>query len=115
MQRELAYLLDIVTMANDAISFATGMDKKAFSKDRKTQYAIIRCLEVIGEAAKRIPDDFRNAHPQVPWKQLAGMRDILIHSYDKVNVDIVWETVQKDLPDILNKLSPIIKPEENTK
>ncbi|HEY9162026.1 MAG TPA: DUF86 domain-containing protein [Desulfomonilia bacterium] len=110
MQRELAHLLDILTMANDAISFTSGMNKEAFSKDRKTQYAVIRCLEVIGEAAKRIPDDFRNAHPEVPWKQLTEMRDILIHSYDKVNVDIVWETVEKDLPDILNKLSPIIKP-----
>lgn len=110
MQRELAHLLDMLTMANDAISFASGMDKEAFSKDRKTQYAVIRCLEVIGEAAKRIPDDFRNAHPDVPWKQLSGMRDILIHSYDKVNVDIVWETVEKDLPEMLNKISPIIKP-----
>lgn len=79
-----------------------------FQNDEKTQYAVIRCLEVIGEAVKRIPEDFRELHPDIPWRAMAGMRDRLIHGYDVVDNEIIWITVRNTIPSILEKLSQLI-------
>uniref|UniRef100_UPI00262F28BC HepT-like ribonuclease domain-containing protein n=1 Tax=Thermococcus sp. TaxID=35749 RepID=UPI00262F28BC len=69
--------------------FTSGMDFEDFSKDRKTQFAVIRALEIIGEAAKAIPEDFKKEHPKVPWREMAGMRDKLIHAYFGVDLHVV--------------------------
>jgi len=82
MSRDMSYLLDILLYARDTRDFTAGMTKEAFLSDNKTQYAVIRCFEVIGEAVKRLSDDIRKAHPDVPWSSMARMRDILIHAYD---------------------------------
>lgn len=79
-----------------------------FQNDEKTQYAVIRCLEVIGEAVKRIPEDFRELHPDIPWRAMAGMRDRLIHGYDIVDNEIIWIIVKDTIPSILKKISQLI-------
>jgi len=79
-----------------------------FDKDEKTQYAVIRCFEVIGEAVKRLPDEFRNLHPQIPWKAMAGMRDRLIHGYDVVDNEIVWNTIINTIPGLLEKIKKLL-------
>lgn len=71
--------------------------------------AIIRRLEIIGEAVKNIPDDFKDKHPDVPWKEIAGMRDILIHEYFGVNLERVWKTAKEDLPEFKKTVSEILK------
>lgn len=73
-----------------------------FSEDRKTINAVIRSLEIIGEAAKKIPPDIRQKYPHVPWKEIAGMRDKLIHEYFGIDLSIIWETVQHDFSDLEN-------------
>jgi len=88
-----------------ALSFTSGITLTEFRKDEKTQYAVIRCLEVIGEAAKRIPEDFRERHSDIPWKAMAGMRDRLIHGYDVVDNEIVWITVKNTIPGLFEKIS----------
>jgi uncharacterized protein with HEPN domain len=84
--------------------------REAFARDRKTQDAVIRNFEVIGEAAKRIPEAFRNDHPSVPWKGLAGFRDVLIHRYESVSLDAVWLVIERDLPAIEAAIAAVLPP-----
>jgi uncharacterized protein with HEPN domain len=112
MSRDLAYLLDILLMAKDARDFTRGLDKKTFLSDRQCQYAVIRCLEVMGAAAKRVSDDARKKYPDVPWAAMGRMRDLLIHAYGRVNLNEVWDTVQRDIPPLVSVLERIVPPED---
>ena len=78
--------------------------------DSKTQDAVIRNIEIIGEATKKLSDEFKNKHVDVPWKQMAGIRNILIHHYFGVKLELVWQVVVRDLPALMYKLSTIINP-----
>lgn len=114
MLRNIAYLLDILLYAREIRDFMAGIDRSAFLFDHKTQYAVIRCFEVIGEAAKRISDDVRKGHPDIPWSSMAKMRDLLIHAYDRVDIDEVWDTVQNDIPKLITALEGIVPPEDKS-
>jgi uncharacterized protein with HEPN domain len=81
----------------DIGAFIEGMGYEDLETDKKTQYAVIRCLEVIGEAAKKIPIKSREKHPGIPWQEISGMRDKLIHEYFGVDLNTVWDTIQEDL------------------
>jgi uncharacterized protein with HEPN domain len=85
------------------------MTYDAFVCNAKTVFATIRALKVVGEAAKNIPDTFRAEHPSVSWADMAGMRDVLIHEYFGVDLAIVWETLQSDLPALVNELNRILE------
>jgi uncharacterized protein with HEPN domain len=111
--REISdYLDDIVTAIADAEEFTQGMSYEMFAADKKTVNALIRCLEVLGEAAKHIPTSFRNKYPAIPWSKMAGMRDVLIHDYMGVDLKTVWKVTQERLPELkplLEGLQLIIK------
>jgi uncharacterized protein with HEPN domain len=92
------YMADILTCFLETQEFAQGLDFDTFSRDRRTINVVVRSLEVMGEAAKRIPAMIRNKYPEIPWKRIAGMRDKLIHEYSGVDLEIVWEVVQTELP-----------------
>ena len=92
------YINDIKNSIRYIREFSDPLSFNEFENDIKTQYAIIRCFEVIGEASKRIPDEFKNTYPSIPWKIMAGMRDRLIHGYDTVDVTILWRTIKTDIP-----------------
>jgi uncharacterized protein with HEPN domain len=91
--------------ASEAIAFVKGRQRDSLDRDRMLVLALTRLLEVIGEAARGLSTEFRAAHPEVPWPKIAGMRDRLIHGYFDVNLDIVWETVTKDLPPLVVRLA----------
>lgn len=101
------YIEDIIRSAELIIDFTKDIDFDSFSKDLKTRYAVIRCFEVMGEAAKRVPDEIRNKYPTIPWKIISAMRDRLIHGYDVVDDSVLWKTVVLDLPELLKNLRKI--------
>ena len=114
MSRDMAYLLDILLHAKDAGDFTAGIDRDTFFSDHKCQFAVIRCFEVIGEAVKRLSRDVQKTYPDIPWSKMAKMRDLLIHAYDKVDLDQVWDTVRNYIPSLISALERIIPPEEET-
>lgn len=99
--REISdYIDDICAAINDILEFTAGMTVEAFCSDKKTSNAVIRSLEVIGEATKHIPDEFRRKYPQIPWTKMAGMRDVLIHDYMGVDLITVWKVANERLPEL---------------
>ena len=92
------YAKDIFDNMAKAEDFIENMTYEDFLKDEKTSYAVVRCLEIIGEATKNIPAETRHKYPEVPWKKMAGMRDKIIHDYFGLRVERVWLAVKKDIP-----------------
>ena len=103
------YLNDIDDSISDILNFAADMTVDEFEADKKTQYAVIHCLEVIGEAVKKIPDDLKNRYNKIPWKEIAGMRDKLIHDYFGVDLETVWTTIAEDIPPLKELIGQIIE------
>ncbi len=95
------WLNDISHNINLAVSFASGLDLKTFQDDERTVYAVIRCLEIISEASRRLPDELKARHPEIQWKQMAGAGNVYRHDYENVAARFVWETVQLALPPLL--------------
>nr|RNJ66650.1 MAG: DUF86 domain-containing protein [Leptolyngbya sp. IPPAS B-1204] len=106
--RDVATLLDIARAAQRVLDFKQGMNKTDFLEDAKTQSAIVYQLLILGEAVKRLLQDLRVQHPEIPWAPIAGMRDNLIHNYDDVDLDEVWRTAERDIPDLLTLLEPLL-------
>ena len=112
MWKDKATLLDILKAARLAIAFRKGMDKATFLGDQKTQSSILHQLLILGEAVKRLSGGFRERHPEIPWRTMAGMRDNLIHAYNDVDIEEVWKTLAADLPKIISQIEPLVPPEE---
>ncbi len=108
--RDAALLLDIMLAAEDALSFVAGLDERAFLASGLHQSAVIRKLEVMGEAAGKVSTAFCASHPEIPWKQMTGLRHRLIHDYGDVRLDIVWRVVRETLPGLVTMLRPLIPP-----
>ena len=101
------YLEHIRQAAGDACAFVQGTDREAFLDDRRTQRAVVMSLVIVGEAASKLMDqypDFTTAHPQVPWRSMRGMRNRIAHGYFDINLEVVWDTVQTALPELLQQL-----------
>jgi uncharacterized protein with HEPN domain len=97
--------------AKEAVSFAAGRSRSDLDADRMLTLSLVKCIEIIGEAANNISTPFRDKHPQVAWDDIIGMRHRLIHAYYDVNLDIVWQSVRGELPLLINVLKEIISSE----
>ncbi|MEK6915641.1 MAG: DUF86 domain-containing protein [Nanoarchaeota archaeon] len=104
----LKFIEHILENINNIENFSANLTKDELLKDKLKQYAIIRAIEIIGEAAKNLPQQFRNSHPDVDWKEIIGTRDRIIHHYFGVDLDIVWNIVKKDLPKLKEKINKIL-------
>jgi uncharacterized protein with HEPN domain len=102
----LRHMLD---HAREAVHFAGGKRRADLDQDRLLTLALTRLLEIIGEAAARVTETTRTRHPQIPWPQITGLRNRLIHGYDQINLDILWQVVSSDLPPLIADLDAILK------
>ncbi len=108
MSRDDASLLDIAGAAELILRFIGNMEEADFQQDEKTQSAVLHQILIIGEATKRVSSEFREQHPDIPWKLMAGMRDVVIHAYDSVDLSQVWKTATVEVPDLLGSIQPLL-------
>ena len=104
MKSDSLYIEHIISSINKIQEYIIELDLETFLADNKTQDAVVRQFEIIGEATKRISADFRDNHPDIPWLEMAGMRDVLIHDYIDVNFEIVWKTATENIPVVKNAI-----------
>jgi uncharacterized protein with HEPN domain len=104
----LLYLNDIKYSATDIIEFTKNLDSISFSADKKTLYAVIRALEIIGEATKKIPVSIKRNYTDIEWKSMAGLRDVLIHDYFGVNNELIWKLIQEKIPFLIKNIEIVI-------
>lgn len=109
---DLIRLRHMVDHAREAVSLLKGKTKTQLKRTRLLQLGLMRLVEVIGEAASRVPTDIRVTHPEIPWEDVVGMRHKLIHDYITVDLDILWDTVKDDLPPLIVALERILAEEE---
>jgi len=109
------YLSDIFDTIEKIEGFTKDISFEAFAENDMRVFAVVRALEIIGEAAKNVPVNIKENYPSVPWKEMAGTRDKLIHSYFGVDLNVVWKTIIKNLPPLKEQISEILKDLENTK
>jgi uncharacterized protein with HEPN domain len=108
MADDLATVLDMVLACRRIARFLTGVDEPTFLASEEKHWAVVSQLSIVGESVRRLSTPFRDARPHVPWRQIAGMRDRLIHGYDKINWSLVWLTATQEVPKLLAELEPLI-------
>lgn len=113
MQREVQFLVDILQSAELIIQYTAECSKQEFLENVQLQDSVIRRLLVIAEAAKRISDSTRNNIPNIAWHEINGMRNRLVHEYDDVNLNIVWNVVKQEIPTLIEELKLIVPPEDS--
>lgn len=113
MRRDDAYLLDMLLAGRDAAEFAAGLTFPEFQRSKLHQNAVLKAIETVGEAAARVSGETRVAHPDIPWNEIIGMRNRLVHAYFDINLRRVWTTVQQDIPRLIAMLEPLLPPEPN--
>ncbi len=111
-KNDLVRLRHILDAAREAIAFTKERSRRDLDANRMLNLSLVRLLEIIGEAARAVSPECREAHPHIAWKKMAGLRDRLIHGYFDVNLDVVWETVKEDLPPLIAQLEKILPPEK---
>jgi len=113
--RDIAIILrQMRDHAREAVAMTRDRTRADLDTDRMLNLALVRLLEIIGEAANRVPAAHRDRHPQIPWSNLVGLRNRLIHAYDQVDFDILWEIVSHDLPALLAQLERLVSPDGPT-
>ncbi len=113
MRSYLLYLEDILKSATKVSRYTDGMSFEDFLADERTMDAVVRNLEIIGEAAKNVPLEVRSRYPDIEWRKIAGLRDILSHTYFKVSEAILWDVVQNEVPPLAEKVNQILENESS--
>jgi uncharacterized protein with HEPN domain len=108
-RNHILYLQDILNSILRIEQFIQNITEDEFKQDEKTQYAVIRAFEIIGEASKKISQDIKENHSDIPWREISGMRDKLIHDYVGVNTAVIWKTATEDIPTLKRSIEEIIK------
>lgn len=108
MPRDQETLVDIMRAIELIVQYTQGVDYNELSQNLEKQDAILRRITIIGEATKRLSKEFRTQHPSIPWKAIAGMRDVITHDYDEVDLDEIWTVINEDLPKLFNYIKTLV-------
>ena len=108
MLRDLDSIRDMVLAANRVLRYVENTNQQEFEQDLEKQDSVTYRILILGEASKRLSAEFRDKHPNIPWRQIAGMRNMLVHEYDQVDLDVLWDVTQNSIPDLLGKLSSLV-------
>ncbi|HMW07574.1 MAG TPA: DUF86 domain-containing protein [Leptospiraceae bacterium] len=107
-KNDLSHVMDIFNACNNIIAFSKGISHEEFEEDIKTQSAILHQFMIMGEATKRLTEEFKSEHNSIPWRKIAGFRDILIHQYDNIIPDEVWRIIETSVPDLARDLATLL-------
>lgn len=113
MQRDQVHLLDVLQAAHHAQEFVQGLDRAGFEASVKDQSAILWQITLIGEAVRRLSQEYRANHPEIPWQDIAGMRSKIIHEYDRIDLAQVWHVVQVEIPQLIFQIEPLVPPDDS--
>lgn len=108
MLRDRESLIDIEKAAQKILRYAQGVNQQALLKNDEKLSAILYQITIIGEATKRLSPEIKQRHPEIPWREIAGMRDVIVHEYDQIDLDVVWDVVQSKVPELLVFLHPLL-------
>jgi len=111
MWRDAAYLLDILLAARKVCEFTTGIDWKRFEQDDLIQNAVMRQIQIIGEASRKVSLQYQQEHPEIRWNKMIGMRNRLVHEYFRIIPRRVWDVVENDIPELIRILEPLVPPD----
>ncbi len=114
MWRDDAYLLDMLLAARKIMQFSHDVTSEQFQHDEMMQHGMMRLIQIIGEAARKVSPQFQQDHPQIPWRRITGMRHRLVHEYFRIISEKVWEAIERDVPALIPLLEPLVPPDEPT-
>ena len=106
--RDDASILVIYNTGRKIIAFVDGVSKNDLENDEMRLFAVLHGIQIMGEATKRLSPEFRAKYPAIPWKEIAGIRDRIVHQYDKINMEVIWDVVELEIPELLAKIMPLV-------
>jgi uncharacterized protein with HEPN domain len=112
MERDLAYLLDMLLAARDVQALSAGLTEETFQQSKLHQYALVKLIENIGEEARAISEETKTEHPEIPWAAISAMRNHLVHRYFRIDLVRVWDVVQNHITPLIAQLEPLVPPEQ---
>lgn len=112
LERDKAFILDALIFAQRILDFTSDMDEEIFANDLKTQAAVLYQISILGEAIKRVSSEFKRQYPKIPYREIIGMRNKLVHDYDNINIQLVWSVIQTNIPELIEQLNTIVPLEE---
>ena len=114
MRDDAAWLLDMKIAACDALEFIQGVSYEDFQSNRILQHALCMTLDIVGEAARKVSDGFKAIHPEIPWRQIVSLRHRIAHEYFRLDLQIIWGVLTKELDPLVKLLEPLIPPDDST-
>lgn len=113
MQRDDSLLLDMLQAARQIREYTVGLQEQDFLNSRRDQDAVLLQFTVLGETAKRVSTEFREAHPEIPWRKITGLRNVVVHDYFHIDVRLAWKIASRDIPELIKTLEPLVPPESS--
>jgi uncharacterized protein with HEPN domain len=108
-RRDSVFIAQMVEAAEAALEFTEGQTAESLAGDRLVAFAVVRAIQLVGQAARRVSEQLQATHPEIPWREMIGMRNIVVHDYADVDLSLVWKTVREDLPGLIERLQAILQ------
>lgn len=107
-ERDRVFIVQMVEAVSAALEFTEGQSRESFCGDRLVGFAVVRAIQLVGQAARNVSEEVQAAHPEIPWREMIGMRNVVVHDYADVDLGLVWKTVREDLPGLIDRLNALL-------